>query len=173
MAPKPKYTRSAKECSKSVDYLPEPIRFDDLDPNIGQHSELQHMTWGRYTKIKRLLYRPFLYRFVHCEHEDSLLRQLIQPYAEKCVLACLDPASHIGLRHRHHGTWFWCRESAVAALLLLAANSAGLVSTMGKETQAEYYLKLFIGHLQYWEAESVDIRLARQLIEEIHNATIH
>lgn len=128
-------------------------------------SELQFVTWGRHVQIQRLLYRPFLYRYIHSPHEDPAVREMIRPFAEKCVQACLDPAVSVGLGHRHHGTWFWCRQSATAALLLLGAAKAGLIQSMGRTAEASYFLGLYISHLRAWEAESVDVRLARQVIE--------
>lgn len=161
----PSKTDSRGSCR--VRSLPQSIRFDEAHPDFSEHSELQHMTWRRYVKIKRLLYRPFLYRLVHASDDDGILRQLIQPHAEKCVIACLNPMSYIGLRHRHHGTWFGCRESALSALILLAAGWTGLLRSMGLEAQSEQYLRLYIAHLEFWQQESPDIRRTCEIIQQM------
>ncbi|ETS87742.1 hypothetical protein PFICI_01570 [Pestalotiopsis fici W106-1] len=156
-----------RQLQQWVESLPHSIRFDETDPNPGEHSELQHMTWRRYVKIKRLLYRPFLYRLAHADHQDGVLHQLVQPYAEKCVLACVQPATYIGLRHRHHGTWFGCRESALSALILLAAQSTGVLTAMGLEAQSEQFIHLYIAHLKFWQEESVDIKVISEIIQRM------
>ncbi|KAH7163484.1 hypothetical protein B0J13DRAFT_538669 [Dactylonectria estremocensis] len=145
--------------------LPVPIRF--WDPNLApdKYTELHIATSGRYLRLKRLTYRPFLYRYVHLQAQDTLLRDVIQSYAEKCVQACFEPTYAVGQTHRHHGSWFRCREDALAALTLLSAKKAGLLKSMGMEMQAEYFLRTSINRLTYWEEESPDVKLARQIIE--------
>ncbi|KAH6989274.1 hypothetical protein BKA56DRAFT_476894 [Ilyonectria sp. MPI-CAGE-AT-0026] len=145
--------------------LPVSIRFWDSNLSPDKYTELHIMTWGRYTRLKKLLYRPFLYRFVHPQENDAVLRDVIQSYAEKCVHSCLDPIVTVGRLHRHHGSWFGCRETVVASLILLSAKKVGLIKSMDMEMQADYFLRSGIDHLKYWEDESPDIKLSRQIME--------
>ncbi|KPM37345.1 hypothetical protein AK830_g9248 [Neonectria ditissima] len=147
------------------DSLPLPIRFWDSRLLPDKYSELHIATWGRYVKLKRLLYRPFLYRFVHPQASDVLLRDVVQSYAEKCVHTCIDPIFEVGVSHRHHGSWFRCREAVLSTLILLAAGRVGLTRIMNLEIEAGYFVRLNMDNLRYWEGESPDIALSRKIIE--------
>ncbi|KAH6889244.1 hypothetical protein B0T10DRAFT_606588 [Thelonectria olida] len=145
--------------------LPVPIRFWDSSLAPDRYTELHIATWGRYSKLKRLMYRPFLYRFVHTQGQDVLLNHAIRSFAEKCVDTCLDPIWAVGFTHRHHGSWFRCREATMMALILFAGMKSGLIKSMDRQMEAEYYIQIAINHLKYWEKESQDLQLARQILE--------
>jgi hypothetical protein len=51
------------------------------------------------------------------------------------------------------------------ALILFAAMKSGLVKSMDRQMEAEYYIQIVVSHLKYWEKESPDLELARQIIE--------
>ncbi|KAL7912853.1 hypothetical protein GGI35DRAFT_441296 [Trichoderma velutinum] len=129
-------------------------------------SQLQLAPWLRSANIKLRIYRPFLYCLAHrrdkCWPVDDAVRQL----AQKAVLLCLDPLFNFGLRHRDAGMWFRCRETACRALILICAAKVGLLQRMDLERHAQEALKVCLAHLQYWETEAEDIRLARQALEK-------
>ncbi|KAL7937549.1 hypothetical protein V8C35DRAFT_292779 [Trichoderma chlorosporum] len=139
----------------------------DKSLDLSTVSELQLSPWLRSANIKLRIYRPFLYCLAHkrdqCWPVEDALRQL----AQKAVLLCLDPLFNFGLRHRNAGTWFRCRDTACRALTLVCAGKIGLLQRMALEEHAQETLKVCLAHLRYWEAESDDIRQARQALENI------
>lgn len=96
-----------------------------------------------------------------------MLSDALRLFAEKAVEVSLDPLFSLGLRHRHAGTWYKCRETAARALTILCARKSGLTEVMGVGERAEAMLQNCICHLRYWEGEADDLKLARQAIERI------
>ncbi|GJN83054.1 hypothetical protein PLIIFM63780_006600 [Purpureocillium lilacinum] len=128
-------------------------------------TRLQLATWSRCASIKLHLYRPFLYRFALMQEQDWPLRDALRQLAERAVLLSLDPLFSVGLRHRHAGAWFKCRETAARALVVLCARRIGLLEEMGCAERAGEVLDLCMAHLRYWEGEAGDVRLARRTLE--------
>lgn len=53
----------------------------------------------------------------------------------------------------------------MVALILFVAIKCGLVKSMDRKMEAEYFIQVALKHLNYWEKESPDLELARQIIE--------
>lgn len=130
-------------------------------------TELQLATWSSCASIKLRLYRPFLYRLACGQERDLVLIDALRALAKGAVLVCLDPLHTVGLRHRHAGAWYKCRETAVRALLLLCARKHGLTERMAVEGRVDEMLAISVAHLRYWEAEAEDLKVARQFIERL------
>ncbi|UNI23798.1 C6 zinc finger, variant 2 [Purpureocillium takamizusanense] len=129
-------------------------------------TRLQLATWSRCASIKLRLYRPFLYRFALMHEQDWPLRDALRALAERAVRLSLDALFSVGLRHRHAGAWFKCRETAARALVIVCATRIGLVEEMGCAGRARDALDLCLAHLRYWEGEAGDVRLARRTLQD-------
>lgn len=121
--------------------------------------ELEFMLHGRVISFRVLLYRPFLFRAIHSSVQDTT-RQAAVPLAQQCLEGCVAGLKRASL-HRHHGAWYVARQSfAWAALLLAAAKSGTLILPEGWREA----LALADAHLGYWEDESPDLKVARELL---------
>ncbi|PVH79103.1 hypothetical protein DL98DRAFT_461561 [Cadophora sp. DSE1049] len=177
-------TTAAREIEAQTEtwhtFLPFSIRFDGPDD---ASDELRHMTKGRILLIRRLLYRPFLYYAIHATHQEQIpwdLASALQGFVQKSLATCLTCNTGTAITHRHHGTWYDLRESITAALMLLAAHAADLItinlqSLLSPQTEAlddnkQYarILQICVEKLRYWEAEAPpDISRARGIIGEL------
>ena len=154
-----------KQLKRWQDTHPPAISCFDAPLDFSTVTELQLATWSRCASIKLRLYRPFLYRLAHGQTQDGQLSDPLRELAEKAVLTSLDPLFTLGLRHRHAGTWYQCREAAARALVVLCAKEIGLIERMGLKAQAQRMILDCTLHLLHWEAEADDLRLARHVIE--------
>lgn len=136
-----------------------------------EKDELRGMIHGRYTDIKGLLYRPFLYYAIHQQNSDSEISQIIGPLAQKALRNILELTTTGPLYHRNHGTWLSCRMIATCALLLLGAKKSGLIpggiSLQASNWEGEFgcSFRTCLDVLKYWESESPDIAKAREAVE--------
>ncbi|KAH7112927.1 hypothetical protein B0J11DRAFT_183730 [Dendryphion nanum] len=144
--------------------LPEPISFTHIRSSPDQYSELRAVLCIRYHYLRKLITRPFLYRTIHSTMESTLDQSIARPLAKSHISDCLEEGSTVMLCHRHHGTFFHCRGSAATAFTLLAATKAGLIHSMGRQSEAQARIQLYIEHLRYWEDESPDILLLREML---------
>lgn len=156
-----------KELQQWQASLPSAISWFKALPDPATITELQLLTWSRYSSIRLRLYRPFLYRLAHPQEQDWPLKDALRQFAEKAVLTSLEPLWAVGLRHRAASTWYKCREAAVSALVLLCARKIGLLASMRVEERAGEMVRLCVAHLRYWEGESGDVKRARRVIEEM------
>lgn len=158
-----------KQIERWKEVLPSAIFCPINPPEFDTITELQLASWTRCANVKLRLYRPFLYRLASHNDQDLPLRDALQKLAESAVLVCLDPLFTLGLRHRHAGTWYQCRDSAARASMLIFAKKIGLIDRMGLGVRAETMIELCVAHLRYWEGEADDLRMARQIIERAHS----
>jgi len=137
--------------------------------------ELRFVTQGRYVGILSLLYRPFLYYAVHHHDRDSEVNHRIEPLVQKALANCAGCKAGVVIDHRHHGTWFACRQITTWALLLLAARKSGLITWdqpwHGASVNMDFAhsFQVAIDTLRYWEAESPDVVRAREAIETLRD----
>ncbi|KAB8223914.1 hypothetical protein BDV33DRAFT_199960 [Aspergillus novoparasiticus] len=151
-----------------------PIQFRGL-PSMEEQIELRCMIHGRFTDIKCLLYRPFLYYAIHHKDHKPESNQMFEPLAQKALSSILELTTTGAVYHRNHGTWFICRLTTTSALLLLAATKSGLIprdqffesSCWGGEVGRSF--KTCLDVLKYWESESPDILKARQIVESLRD----
>lgn len=154
-----------KQMERWQEALPRAISCFKRPLDLSTVNELQLASWLRCSNIKLRVYRPFLYRFAHRQEQDWPLNDPLRQLAGKAILLCLDPLFNIGLRHRHSGAWFRCRETISRALILICASKIGLLDSMGLEQHAHDTLDICLAHLRYWEAEAEDVRTAREALE--------
>ncbi|CAG7988856.1 unnamed protein product [Penicillium salamii] len=154
------------------DFLPEPIRFTDSNDCRYPADELRSILQNRYSAIKLLLYRPFVGYLVSHPFSDVGSDFSLVRLAHQALETCLAyNTREIGLLHRHHGVWFFCRSMAVRALLVLAVKRAGVIDSLNLdgvadwEAQLDASLRDSVNVLRYWELESVDLRKMRVVIE--------
>ncbi|KAG8410840.1 C6 zinc finger [Metarhizium acridum] len=130
-------------------------------------TELQLATWLQCTSVRLRLYRPFLYRLSLQQGNDWPLVETLKQFADKALVLSLNSLHTLGLQRRHAGAWFRCRESASRILILKCSEKIGLVSRMGLQQQARDVLGICLAHLRFWEDEAEDIRLVRQVLEQM------
>ena len=140
--------------------LPELISFD---VDLPADTELAYHLQARSLEIRERIYRPFLYRSIHKQGnstEQITLSPLVQLHASTCAKLI----EHWDVRHRHHGTWFMVRQSFTAALLLLAAQSSGVVVD---EESCARSVQYTLSTLRFWEAEAPDLKASRLILEDL------
>lgn len=156
---------------KWKDALPEAICCFETPPELGTIDELELATWSRHSLIRTRLYRPLLYKYANLRNDGSqanaTVRDLVRPFAEKALLASLEPLNKVGLKHRHAATWYRCRASAAHALTIICARKAGLVSAMRVDDEAAAMCDFYCAHLRYWKDECADLRQALEVIEAV------
>jgi hypothetical protein len=136
------------ELEEFYNTLPPNARFEfneELD------NEVVSLLRGRFVELYRYIYRPALFCAIHLPRNDEtqpILRRFIDKLFGMTVYPPLDEVRI----YRHHGTWYYCREIWVAALLLLAAVKGGV------ENPSNAYLQETIAGtiatLEYWVRET-------------------
>ncbi|KAH8694612.1 hypothetical protein BGZ61DRAFT_588540 [Ilyonectria robusta] len=154
--------------------LPASVKYSHTNLLIIPSNELAFMVRGRTLEIQSWLYRPFLYYAIHHPSSDPF-RPAMEPFVQKALVYGSAHIRGLGVRHRHHGTWYALRTGMAEALSLLAAVKSGVVD-MGDGT-GEYggmgeggwreTVKQMIEILGYWEAESVDVGRSKVVLEEL------
>ena len=140
--------------------LPELISFD---VELSADSELAYHLQARFLEIRERIYRPFLYRIAH--KQDSMTDQgVLSPLVQLHASTCAQLIQHWDVRHRHHGTWFMVRQSFTAALLLLAAQSFGVIAD---EESCERSVQHTLSTLRFWEAEAPDLKASRLILDDL------
>lgn len=114
------------EITEIYNNMPEAISFD-CDSDDQSLIELRHMVKGRCNNVRLHLYLPFLYYMIHHGHETSLeIQSMLQPWVDRGLRHLIESSSLEGYTHRHHGTWYVCRNQATGALV--AAKKSGHIS---------------------------------------------
>ncbi|KAL6412655.1 hypothetical protein AUP68_03860 [Ilyonectria robusta] len=154
--------------------LPASVKYSHTNLLTIPSNELAYMVRGRTLEIQSWLYRPFLYYAIHHPSSDHF-RPAMEPFVQKALVYGSAHIRGLGVRHRHHGTWYALRTGMAEALSLLAAVKSGVVD-MGDGT-GEYggmgeggwreTVKQMIEILGYWEAESVDVGRSKVVLEEL------
>ena len=143
--------------------LPSVISFD-ID--IHATDELAYHLQARAMEIKERIYRPFLYRLIHAEEaltpDERIVHELL---VAKHATTCSQLIHQWSIQHRHHGTWLMSRQSFACALLLLAAQRAGILAISPE--RYEQSVQSSIATLRFWEREAPDLKAARQMLEDI------
>jgi hypothetical protein len=143
--------------------LPPDIRYNEADLTDIPTQELAFMTRARAFEVRSDLYRPFLYYAIHNPY-DHLHQAELQPFVEKAIRYCFAMIHGESVLHRHHGTWYACRGSVSASLMILGAVRSGHVTV---PSDWMTFIERAIATLKHWEAEAPDIRRARTIVEEL------
>ncbi|KAL2840406.1 hypothetical protein BJY01DRAFT_236758 [Aspergillus pseudoustus] len=146
-----------------------PSNFRGLSTSDGSE-ELGTMIRGRYIGLKSYLYRPFLYYVIHHPDCKPETYRILEPLAMKAITTIIESITFGRFYHRHHGTWFCCREVTSYALLLLAAHKSGLTTSGQLDSPHEglgyaELVKICVDVLRYWQADSPDIAKSREVVE--------
>lgn len=136
------------ELEKFYNTLPPNARFDF---NEEIHNEVVSLIRGRFIELYRYIYRPALFCAIHLPRNDQT-QPVLRKFIDKLFAITVYPPLDEVRIHRHHGTWYYCREIWVAALLLLAAVKGGV------ENPTDEYLEQTIAGtiatLEYWVRET-------------------
>lgn len=130
---------------------------------LAAKSELAYHLQARAFEIRERIYRPFLYRKIH--GQAALERDILDPFVNLHTDTCSRLIRHWDIRHRHHGTWLMVRQSFTCALLLLAAQKAGVIDP-GSE-QCRESVRHTLSTLKYWEGEAPDLKASRIILEDL------
>lgn len=135
-----------------------------FDIEVAAEHELAYHLQARAFEIRERIYRPFLYLMIHSSKGTSDC-DMFHPFVRLHAATCSKLIHHWNIRHRHHGTWLMARQSFASALLLLAAQKAGLHEEIGGRYEASVQSSL--STLRYWENEAPDLQAARLILEDI------
>jgi hypothetical protein len=119
---------------------------------------------ARGLEIKERIYRPFLVFVIHQEL-SGLEHDALSIFVQEHIATCSRLIQHWNIKYRHHGTWLMVRQSFSSALLLLAAQKAGLAEV--QEIPLKETLQLTLRTLRYWEKEAPDLGVSRLILESI------
>jgi hypothetical protein len=159
-------TRLAEELDNQVQRWAEHIPgfIDSMHENTTD--ELTFMLMARYLDMQELICRPFLYLVTHTEpsqqHSPTTLT-----YAERAVDLQIKLSRQFGIKHRHHGSWYACRQRFTHSLLLLAAVRSQRIS-LPEDTPDT--LRMALDFLRYWESEAPDLVVARRILSSLYDS---
>lgn len=163
----PRLQMLAKELDGQVQRWAEHIPDFLTNMNLHTTDELTHMFMGRYLQTQELICRPFLYIVIHSDpsyHHSALTLS----YARRCVDLHIKLLQHSSIKHRHHGSWFACRQRFMNALVLLAAVRKWPASV--PDNWADH-LQLALNMLAYFEDEAPDLSIARHILIDLRDAS--
>jgi hypothetical protein len=149
--------------TRRYDNLPAVVTTSEPPSPSYRPEELRSLPHLRFLEFLERIYRPFLYLAIHLE-ASSPIHQIIEPYVERCLSACIDIASKGINRHRHHGTWYLNRTHLCDCVVLLAAVKSRRVNVPEGWRDA---VNLSIVGLKFWEREAPDLRRGREILEII------
>jgi hypothetical protein len=160
-----KLIRLANELDAQVQQWSEhlPISMNALGKT--SDDELAFMLRGRYFEMKERIRTPFLYMAIHMSQTNVQdLEAAVLVRAHECIDTALEYIEHLGIKHRHHGSWYVARQLFSKGLLVLAAVKSATVTIdptwLGPVLEVE-------AHLKYWEGEAPDLHAARLAFHEI------
>ncbi|KPM42150.1 hypothetical protein AK830_g4438 [Neonectria ditissima] len=161
----PHLIQTAGELQRQLDQwictLPRLISFD---VDVAPEDELAYHLQARAFEVKERIYRPFLFSMIHLSLEQSE-RVTLQPFVQAHASTCIRLIQHWNIQHRHHGAWLMARQSFASALLLVAAQKAGLNEQMGEQCVSSVNISALT--LGYWEAEAPDLKASRLILEDM------
>lgn len=124
--------------------------------------ELAFMIRVREIYMYTLLYRPFLFLATH-DQEVIQRDPRVQVLAEKCLRNCFHISSSVGIKHRHHGTYFVGRGLFSIGLIILATVKTGRLNV---PSDWRRHMDHILAFLEYWELESPDLARGRAILQE-------
>lgn len=149
-----------------VESLPQNLRLDqprevELDD---QSAHLRFILNGHLLDCYEMMYWSFMVDAVHrTSLEDADAMVFARKGFQTSVQRIDDNES--GFRGRHHGTWLMLRTCTRSALVLIAAERAGLGNMLPAQWRAS--VTKVQGLLHYWQDEAVDARFYSRLLADL------
>ncbi|KAM5457727.1 hypothetical protein McanCB49686_002712 [Microsporum canis] len=146
-------------------HIPPQLRFDDFET---PDNEFALLLKGRYFTCREWIHRPFLHYVLHRPPDDPYRPQAV-PIAQAALQACSALIVTCVHNHRHGATWSVVRRALTCAFLLLAAARQGFYAPLVDWTAR---VNNTIQYIAKWEREAVDLRWAKQVLEDILHDTL-
>ncbi|KAF2176434.1 hypothetical protein K469DRAFT_678604 [Zopfia rhizophila CBS 207.26] len=160
------HAESEKEIALWYSHLPSSIRFD---PSGQPNNELSFYLQGRFQDWREYILRPLLYYALHHPTEHKPTQQILA-CAQESVNVCANSIIYNNHHYRHGGTWFTCRRTFTAALIILAVVLKG---ERGLQPPANWHslMKMALTTLGRWGAEAADVEHMRVTLERLFQET--
>lgn len=149
-----------------VESLPQNLRLDqprqvELDD---QNARLRFILNGHLLDCYEMMYWSFM---VDAVHRTSLEDADAMAFARKGFQISVQRIddNESGFRGRHHGTWLMLRTCTRSALVLIAAERAGLGHMLPAQWRSS--VTKVQGLLHYWQDEAVDARFYSRLLADL------
>lgn len=145
-------------------HIPKLVAGPDLSrPMTAETQELCSLLQSRLVEFRERIFRPFLYLAIHSDPAQPA-HIAVEPYARRCLDACLQHSLCGSHRHRHHGTWYQNRKIFAESLLVLAAVKSRRVAVPPNWRDA---VRATILGLRFWAAEAPDLARAKDILQTL------